>query len=242
MVSSVVRPARAEAGWLAGWLAGCLPAAASGATAAVVAMAAEQPRMLRRLQRLCGHLTSSRSCPVKPAPQAASTAAAAPPPGPAVAGGPGLKPLSESQIEQFCRDGHLILHISEVPAEIHARIYEHARINQKGSVFTPGQLTAEGRMAEAALPDLTPEQRAMFRQDFASVAQSPTILGAMHSLLGPDFVGTVDELQGGPQERLLLSQQQDEHPSVRKRPVSLQHYSQAMISCQDRLGAEQYEN
>lgn len=112
------------------------------------------------------------------------------------AAAPGLRPLSQSQIEQFCRNGHLVLHITEVPDEVHARIYEHAYINQKGSVFTTGQRAAEARAADALLPELTQDQRAMLRQDFAAVSQSPTILGAMHSLLGCDFVGTVDELQG----------------------------------------------
>ena len=111
---------------------------------------------------------------------------------------PELRPLSQSQIEQFCRDGHLILHISEVPDEVHARIYEHARIHQKGSVFTTGQRPDEARVAEELLPELTQEQRTIYRQDFAAVVGGPTILGAMHSLLGSDFIGTVDELQGGP--------------------------------------------
>ena len=107
-----------------------------------------------------------------------------------------IRPLSQSQIERFCRDGHLVLHISELPDELHARIYEHGRINQKGSVFTPGQRTKVAPATDALMPELTHEQREMFRQDFAAVSQSPTILGAMYSLLGPDFVGTVDQLQG----------------------------------------------
>ena len=139
---------------------------------------------------LAGGAVSDADAPSPPTRHVAGAGGSTP------AGAVPIRPLSQSQIEQFCRDGHLVLHISEVPDEVHARIYEHGRINQKGSVFTPGQRTKEARAADALMPELTHEQRATFRQDFAAVSQSPTILGAMHSLLGPDFVGTVDQLQG----------------------------------------------
>ena len=148
----------------------------------------------RRCRAVLTHLASPQHAgppPLISTPAAALDAAepAAPP----------MRPLSAAQIAQFAEMGYLVLNIDELEPELHARIYEYARINQKGSVFTPGQIS-ETTAAQEALesePELTPEQRLQFRNDFAAVSTSPTILGAMHSLLGPDFVGFVDDVQGG---------------------------------------------
>lgn len=114
---------------------------------------------------------------------------------PTAAGSP-LKLLSDEQVAQFVRDGYLILHISEVPAEVHRRIYDHAFVNQGGSVFNKGQHSSLEEMGDRA--QLSPEEREQYASDFfGGVVNSPTLLGAMSSLLGPDFCGFTRDMQGG---------------------------------------------
>lgn len=102
------------------------------------------------------------------------------------------KPLSTQQVRNFVRDGYIVLAIDEVPAEVHRRIYDHAMINQGGGLeSTPGP-------GGARQQELTPSQQQQLADDyFGSIAQSPTIMGAMGSLLGPDYCGSVGRLQGG---------------------------------------------
>ncbi len=70
--------------------------------------------------------------------------------------------------------GFLILPIDEVDPAVHARIYEHARINQKGSVFHDAQKGQDALAAEAAIQEeLSPEQKRIFRDDFVRDARPP---------------------------------------------------------------------
>ena len=104
------------------------------------------------------------------------------------------KLLSVEQVRQFVKNGYLVLPIDEVSPGVHRRIYDHALVNQNGSVFNSNQ-----RAEEEPPPTkiLTREQERQFASDyFEGVARSPTIMGAMHSLLGPDFCGSARRLQG----------------------------------------------
>ena len=155
-----------------------------------------------RCRRILGHLAPPRaSLPSQPEPATTAASAAAAPADPAISArhppAAAMKTLSREQVAAFVREGYVVLSIDEVDPDAHARIYEHARVNQGGSVFNGGQNQKEYNRSAGSLGELTEQQKQLFCEDYLRVAESPTILGAMHSLLGPDFCGFSNHLQGG---------------------------------------------
>eukprot|EP01052_Picozoa_sp_SAG31_P016570 SAG31_NODE_1102_length_9897_cov_16.273015_10_plen_141_part_00 len=119
-----------------------------------------------RLAVLLRHLPQGTAPALRPPlvrPAAEESCARTPPP---------LKQLTKAQIEEFARMGYLVLPIDELDPQVHARIYEHARINQKGGVFTEAQRGADADApGSSAAQELTSAQKRSFRDDFDTVAQ-----------------------------------------------------------------------
>ena len=111
---------------------------------------------------------------------------------PAAAGTPedGLKLLTDSQMQQFIGQGFVMLQAEELSPDFHREVYENARAEYGPDAEETGG--AHGTTVER-VPGLT------------TLIESPTVAGALQSLLGPEYAhghlgpsGCAFHASGGP--------------------------------------------
>lgn len=117
-----------------------------------------------------GASAATRLRRVVPLLQPGAAAAAAPEQPPPVGELSEPRPLSDAQVRQFCVDGYLQLHVAELGDAFHARLYE---------TICAGFDRAE--------PDRDPRQCFPELPELSDVIGSPTLRGALTSLLGAGY-------------------------------------------------------
>ena len=107
------------------------------------------------------------------------------------AAGPAGIPLTERQLQDFIVDGVLLLQISELGADFHTELYRKIEELQADNEALMAPLRhikddAE-RMKEMRKVFTSSKRRQVVRElpELTDVSRSPTIHGALHSILGP---------------------------------------------------------
>ena len=141
------------------------------------------PPSSRRLRALHHHLRLPSA--EKPSGALASAAVAA--------AGPAGIPLTERQLQDFIVDGVLLLQISELGADFHTELYRKIEELQADNEALMAPLRdikddAE-RMKEMRRVFTSSKRRQVVRElpELTDVSRSPTIHGALHSILGPGY-------------------------------------------------------
>jgi hypothetical protein len=135
---------------------------------------------MRRLQGLAGHVGAA-----KLAADDRSTPAPEPEPQPL---------LSDAEVRQFAADGFLIVPVTGLPRELHARVYERAideaQVIEDYERPDLYELLGEGGRPDDHIYPLIPE--------LGDVIRSPSVAGALTSLLGRGWrLGSHRMLHGG---------------------------------------------
>ena len=117
------------------------------------------PMVMDRLRRVARHVALGGS-------GSPALAAAAAEPG-------GSTPLSEEQLKSFCRDGYLVLPLTDLEPEFHGRLYDHVKeISQQNASETKG--------GPAVWTDLG--------EVYEMYQRSGMLRGALENIVGADFV------------------------------------------------------
>jgi hypothetical protein len=115
---------------------------------------------MQRLRNLRSHVSPPEQPHVVPTTRAAQRSNASP------------KLLTDEQLKSFIVDGFLTLRLTELGSDFHQQMYEQSK-----DAF--GRLNSEGRDARLVYGELP---------QMADVITSPTLRGALSSVLGPDYV------------------------------------------------------
>ena len=142
------------------------------------------PHPSRRLRALREHLRLPSAAEMPSGALASAAVAAA---------GPAGIPLTERQLKDFIVDGVLLLQISELGADFHTELYRKIEELQADNEALMAPLRhikddAE-RMKEMRKVFTSSKRRQVVRElpELTDVSRSPTIDGALHSILGPGF-------------------------------------------------------
>ena len=85
----------------------------------------------------------------------------------------GSTPLSEEQLKSFCRDGYLVVPLTDLEPEFHGRLYDHVKeISQQNASETKG--------GPAVWTDLG--------EVYEMYQRSGTLRGALEGIVGADFI------------------------------------------------------